>query len=80
MDIFEHTQDRERWLVELTIGSSSVHTIEVHGLPNFLELTAKLGVIALASQMSTLHHELQSAIDLLAEDQNREYQRRHPRK
>ncbi len=78
VDIFQHTKDRERWLVELTIGSSSVHTIEVRGLPNLLELTAKLGIFTLASQMSRLHHEVESAIDLLVEDKNREYQRRHP--
>lgn len=78
VDIFQHTKDHERWLVELTLGGSQVHTIEVRGLPSLIDLTAKLGIFALARQTSTLLNDLQSAIDLLAEDKDREYRRRHP--
>src|SRR5690348_5906947 len=42
VEIFQHAEDHEHWLVELTIGGSQVHTIEVRGLPNLVDLTAKL--------------------------------------
>jgi hypothetical protein len=80
VEIIRHGKEDERWLVFLTLGSCAVHTFEIRGLPNLLSMVGNLGSFALANQMRSLEATLDAAIELLAEDSRREYERRHPRR
>jgi hypothetical protein len=75
--IWSHGWD-EQWLVEWTIDGSHVQTVEVHGLPNLIDLAAKLSTIALAHQAAALQIDMDDAIEVVSENGRRVYRRRNP--
>ncbi len=77
--VWEH-RDRERWWMELTFNAGDVYEVEVIGLPNLIELMAKLSTIALAMQAAAVNSELGTMMDLAHEDAHREHRRRYPRR
>lgn len=78
VEVYTQQFGRERWLLQFCDGMV-VYSIEVIGLPNLIELLAKLTQISAASVISEVATELDDLIGITQEDSRREFERRHPK-
>ena len=65
--------DGERWIVSLSVDNNHVHTIEVVGLPNFLDLAPKLANAANASLLADTAARLNGLIQKTADETRRSH-------
>lgn len=63
--------DSERWIVSVSVDNDHVHTIEVVGLPNLLDLAPKLAAVANAALLADVAARLNGLVQKTADETRR---------